>query len=200
MGKQNFESFYRTIKSELDGKTTGKISYYSDKFESGKSYAGAIIYAIDGEFKWKNESGRAKGQNCRSFYVIIQCTDNWPEEAKNRARGSGLVHDYLIKNVLGIEHSEEIQGKKRICCGGFSYCDGKLKFSSIWLNQTNQWGCNTDGEKYLSDVERLLIKYCFEQWKNNGIHHIFEIPNSLDSQLSGYQALQVVLPKEGWWM
>ena len=59
------------------------------------------------------------GREEEAFMFIIQSTDNWPEEAQGRARGQGLVHDYLIKNVLGIERGEEINNKKRICCGGF---------------------------------------------------------------------------------
>ena len=201
MGKQNFESFYKQIKSKMlsdFGKVTGKISLYGDKFEPGKNYAGVIIYAIDGNFTWQNASGRASGQRGRSLYVIIQCTDNWPEEARTRARGSGMVHDYLIKNVLGIDHDQEVNGKKKICCGGFAYQEGKLKFSSIWLNQTDQMGCDSDGSKYLSDAERVLVKYCFEQYKSNGVHHVFEISDHINDQLSGYQCLQQIPPKEGY--
>lgn len=203
MGKKDFNNFYKKIKSELSsefGKATVKISLYGDIFDPNKSYAGAIIYAIDGKFKWVNNGGKAKGQRGRSFYVIIQCTDNWPEEARGRA-GCGLVHDYLIKNTLGINHSDSNDdGKKRVCCGGFGYRDKKLKFSSVWLNASDQLGCISDGEKYLSDFERVLVKYCFEQYMKKGLHHVFEIPEYTDKQLLGLQALQEIPSKEGCWI
>jgi hypothetical protein len=53
MGKRNFTNFYNKISSELIskfGKVTGKISLYGDVFDPTKSYAGAIVYAIDGKF------------------------------------------------------------------------------------------------------------------------------------------------------
>jgi hypothetical protein len=203
MGKENFQEFYEQIEEEMlsnYGEVTVKISHYSsDKFNPKKNYAGAIIYAIDGEFEWLNEKGKASGWWGRSFYVIIQCTDNWPAYAFGRA-GKGMVHDYLIEDIFGIAHSDEINGKKRICCGGFGYRDGHLKFSSIWLNQTNQMGCDNDGSKYLSDAERVLIRYCFEQRKEHGERHVFEIPNWLSDQLSGRQCLQEVPSKEGCWI
>jgi hypothetical protein len=58
-------------------------------------------------------------------------------------------------------------------------------------------GCEHDGTKYLSDAERVLVKHCFEQYKLNGIHKIFEIPTDLDEQLSGKKDLQNVPPMEG---
>ena len=201
MGKQSFEVLYRQIRTEMlneFGKITGKISLYGDKFDPNKNYAGMIVYAIDGKFKWVNTDGKANGQRGRSFYVVIQCTDNWPEEARGRA-GSGLVHDYLIKYTLGIEHSQVNEsGQRRVCCGGFGYCDKKLKFSSAWLNGSDQIGCKSDRLKYLSDLERVLVKYCFEEYMKNGLHHIFEIPNHIDRHLLNYECLQEVPPKEGY--
>jgi hypothetical protein len=79
MGKRNFQEIYKQIEAEMlrnSSKVTGKISYYgSDKFNPKKNYAGMIIYAIDGKFEWQNSGGQAKGHKGRSFYVIIQCTD-----------------------------------------------------------------------------------------------------------------------------
>ena len=74
-GKKNFTSFYKNIKSKL-GKITCKISYFSDNFDPNKNYAGMIIYAVDGQFQWLNDAGKAKGWKGRSFYIAIQCTDD----------------------------------------------------------------------------------------------------------------------------
>jgi hypothetical protein len=77
-----------------------------------------------------NGSGRAKGYKGRSFYVVIQCTNNWPNEAFKRA-GKVMVHDHIIKNVLGIEYDQTNKNEqRRVCCGGFAYHEKKLKISS----------------------------------------------------------------------
>ncbi|CAF1253092.1 unnamed protein product [Adineta steineri] len=142
---------YQCIKRKL-GTVTCKISYFCDEFDESKNYAGAIIYSIDGEYEWKNkEGGKANGFKGRSFYLIIQCTNDWPESYLKEA-GKGRVHDYLLKNVLGIDYNQ-----KRIACGGFAYVNGELKFSSIWLNRINQTGAESDGDKMLSEPEKDLI-------------------------------------------
>jgi hypothetical protein len=47
-------------------------------------------------------------------------------------------------------------------------------------------GCKTDGEKNLSNLERVLVEYCFEEYKKNGTDHVFKIPNHIDRQLVGH--------------
>lgn len=176
-GKKNFNQLYKRIKSELK-EITCKISAYSDEFEEGKNYAGMIVYSLDDQFKWRNDKGRARGQNGRSFYIVIQCTDEWPSEVFKEAK-QGRVHDYLIRNTLGIEYNQKI-----VCCGGFSYHDRKLKHSSVWLNGVDQKGSRTDGSKYLSDSEKVLVEYCFEKYKELGINKVFELPERIDRLLS----------------
>ncbi|UJR34797.1 hypothetical protein I4U23_027578 [Adineta vaga] len=152
MGKKHFGRLYRRIREKL-GTITCKISHFCDEFDESCNYAGAIIYAIDGEYKWKNDSGgKADGFKGRSFYLIIQCTDDWPESCLNDV-GQGRVHDYLLKNVLGIDYHRD-----RIACGGFSYVDGKLKYNSIWLNASDQEGAESNGDKMLSDKEKMSNK------------------------------------------
>ena len=96
-----------------------------------------------------------------------------------KAAGQGRVHDYLLKNVLGIDYV-----RNRIACGGFAYVNGELKFSSIWLNQANQTGAETDGSKYLSATEKILVAYCFNEYREHGRNHQFSIPSSIDRLLS----------------
>src|SRR5439155_9241958 len=52
-GRSDFKALYRQIKRDLMGgsKPTCKISCCSDNFDSSKFYAGAIIYAVKGEFE-----------------------------------------------------------------------------------------------------------------------------------------------------
>ena len=109
--------------------------------------------------------------------MIIQCTDYWPSDVLKEA-GQGRVHDYLLKNVLGIDYN---QG--RIACGGFSYHKGELKFSSVWLNSNNQIGAESDGDKMLSILERSLVRYCFKQYKLYGKNHTFEAPFFIGASL-----------------
>ncbi|CAF4199068.1 unnamed protein product [Adineta steineri] len=147
---------YQCIKRKL-GTVTCKISHFSDdfdEFDEEKNYAGAIISSIDGKYEWKNEAvgGKANGFKGRSFYLIIQCTDDWPESCL-KAAGEGRVHDYLLKNVLGINYDQD-----RIACGGFAYFQGKLKFSSVWLNANDQIGAETDENEMLSEPEKDLVK------------------------------------------
>lgn len=124
------------------------------------------------------EGGKASGYKGRSFYIIIQCTDGWPEEHL-KAAGQGRVHDYLLRNVLGINFDQD-----RIACGGFAYVNGQLKFSSIWLNSRDQSGVKSDGNKMLSDAEKTLVIYCFNEYKRHGKNHTFEIPSHIDQSLS----------------
>lgn len=123
------------------------------------------------------EGGRAYGSRGRGFYVIIQCTDDWPEEYY-RSTGQGTVHYYLLRNVMGIEPDAA-----RIACGGFAYLMGDLRFSSISLNSTDQFGAESDGSKYLSDPEEVLVRYCWQQYKMYGPHQRFSIPISIDQLL-----------------
>ncbi|CAF4746656.1 unnamed protein product, partial [Rotaria socialis] len=162
MGKKNFKDLYRRVKGE-HGNVTCEISVFSDNFNPLLRYAGVIIYSIDGKFEWENygehiedTGGKAYGRRGRSFYIIIQCTDNWSDDYYKPV-GQGTVHDYLLKNVMGIESDQ-----KRIACGGFAYLFHELKFSSIWLNGTDQTDAESDGDRYLSDSEKILVAYCWE--------------------------------------
>ena len=92
--------------------------------------------------------------------------------------GQGTVHDYLLKNVLGIESDQN-----RIACGGFAYLFGELRFSSVWLNGTSQFAAETDGSRYLSDPEKILVNYCWEEYIKHGASHVFTIPFFIDQQL-----------------
>lgn len=176
-GRQNFKSLYRSVKSQL-GRPSCKVSFFSDNFDSSKNYAGMIVYAVNGSFNWMNTGGRASGYKGRSFYIIVQCTNNWPSDVL-RDVGQGRVHHYLIKNTLGFDYDQDL-----VCCGGFSYVNGSLKFSSVWLNGRNQVGCSSDGSKYLSGPEQTLVEYCFEQYKSRGRNSTFSIPDYIDRQLS----------------
>lgn len=123
------------------------------------------------------EGGKDIGRRRKSFYIIIQCTDEWPKEYYKEV-GQGTVHDYLLKNVLGMDSDQ-----KRIACGGFAYLLGQLKFSSMWLNGTDQADAPTDGSRYLSEPEKALVTYCWEEYKRHGTEHVFPIPFSIDELL-----------------
>ena len=86
------------------------------------------------------------------------------------------MHSYLRKTVFG-------KDSNTICCGGFAWHEKELKFSSIWLNKEEQTGSKSDGSQYLSDKEKILVRYCVEQWKLHGSHHIFAIPSYIENQI-----------------
>ena len=124
-------------------------------------------------------AGKAKGYNGRSFYVAIQSTMDWPQSEQNEV-GNGRVHSYLIKNVLGQNH-----GDHNVCCGGFAFHDGKLKYSSWWLNSNDQTGGKSDGGKNLSEGEKAIVKYVFDQWKRKGVHVVLELPSWIEKSIIG---------------
>lgn len=181
MGKKNFPAIYVEATKELGGRPTMKVSHFADKYDASKNYAGVIVYHNEGSFRWFNKSGIAKGYKGRAFYVIFQCTDYWPDQAFRRA-GEGKVHDYLYRLLFDNDFSE-----KKTCCGGFAVMQGKLKYSSIWLNMqsSNQYRHKwaSDGSKMLSDGERLLVDLVFNRWKVNGTGKVIDIPDSVDSAM-----------------
>lgn len=124
------------------------------------------------------KGGKANGYNGRSFYIIIQCTDQWSVEYRMES-GQDHVHDYLLKNVMGLDYDQS-----RITCGGFSYVNGELKFTSAWLNTKDQKDVKSDGNKMLSEAEKILVTFCFNEYKSQGSHHIFPISPFVDEQLS----------------
>lgn len=72
---------------------------------------------------------------------------------------------------------------KRISCGGFAYLFGELRFSSVWLNGTDQLHGETDGDRYLSQPEKILVNYCWEEYKRNGVNRFFSIPDFIDEDI-----------------
>eukprot|EP01084_Bolivina_argentea_P134514 237258_1 len=177
MGKKDFGGIYKAAKNEF-GAMTLKISLFSDDYENGKNYAGLIIYKIDGKVRWKNPGGKCGGYSCRSGYIIIMCTDNYPSDAYKRA-GQGLIHDYLIKASIGIEYSQD-----RVCCSGFGYHNNKLSFSSAWLNGRNQNGGQSDGKSNLSYKEQKLVEYAWQQFKIKKRGAVMQIPQWLNNTLT----------------
>ena len=86
---------------------------------------------------------------------------------------------------MGVKKEDQ---PNRFCRAGFAYHEGKLKFHSWWLNSGVHGCCNADypsnGDLDLSELEKKLVRFVFEQWKLKGKHSIFEIPESLDRELS----------------
>jgi len=173
MGKKNFSSLYKQSRDEL-GNATLKVSSLCDAYNPSGNYAGLIVYHHGGKFKWKNTKGVAKGYNCRSFYILIQCTDEWKASDFRRA-GQGYVHDKVYTDVFGCSFQ-----KGQTCCGGFAVMRGVTKCSSSWLN--DQSSCKTsrswksDGNKDLSYGERTLVELGIEAWKRHGSDQVASIP------------------------
>ena len=177
MGKENFPDIYSKACLELDARPlTFKISDFSDSFDPKKNYAGLILYHHKGKHKWKNTAGVAKGYNCRSLYVLILCTDDWPTTAFKRA-GQGMVHDYLYKRMFG---RTACWKGGQTCCGGFSIMKGELLYSSKWLNKQSirksklPW--KHDGHKELSKEEKILVSLAVTTWKDYGPNAIKVVP------------------------
>jgi len=180
MGKKNFSStHYLPAKRTFGGKMSLKISYFSDKYKAQGKFAGVIMYSWKGQFQWQNTH---KGHRGRAFYVALLDTSKWPAHAFRRA-GQGMVHDYMFKETFG----EDFQANTA-SVGGFAVIDGKIRYSSIWLNKTsntsypNKW--YSDDSQYLSQGEQELVTFAVQEWAKHGPHHICEIPGWLDQKLS----------------
>ncbi|CAF3569193.1 unnamed protein product, partial [Rotaria socialis] len=107
----------------------------------------------------------------------MKCMDNWPPEYRTPS-GQERAHDYLLKSIMGVQYDPT-----RISCGGFFYIHGELVYNCTWLNMRDQQGARSDGKKALSHPEKLLVDYCFNQYKEYGKHHVFQISSALDEAL-----------------
>lgn len=162
MGKKDFES---KILSRLGNNFTCKISYYSDVYESSGRFAGIIIYHYSNDLNWTT----SKGHKARGCYILIQNTAKWPAGAIHDRAGQGMVHDYLYKYITNNEYS---QLPNAVCCGGFAVDKGLTKYSSIWLNKTNNTSCafpwESDNDKNLSAKEKQIVDQAIQEWKQKG--------------------------------
>ncbi len=174
-GKRNFKDICENAKRKFQSynrNITGRISCDSDSFYSWKEYAGAIIYSINGEYKWENSGGEAKGRTGWCFYVIIKCTNDWPDDDKTDT-GNGVVHRSLIRRGLGFD----INNTTAICGGGFAWRNGGKRYGSWSLNDRNTIGGVSDDNRQLSPAEIKLVDYCWDQYTSNGSSHTFDIPS-----------------------
>jgi hypothetical protein len=183
MGKHNFNQIYKAAAQDLGHRPTIKISAYCDTYSPNRNYAGIIIYHTYGQFEWKQRPGQgvAGGFRGRAFYVLILCTDDWPESARRDA-GQGRVHDYLYRQYFAMEYS---YGKT--CCGGFSVQNGQTCYSSVWLNMQagsqKRLAWQSDGSKNLSTHEKSLVDIAVEEWKCRGSNIVVRVPDWLHSQI-----------------
>merc|ERR1719433_149125 len=128
MGKTKFsQTVYKPACDELyDGSApTLKISHFSDPYQPGKNFAIVIMYGWNGEVTWFNKH---KGYRGRFLYVAFSNTSEWTAD-RFREAGRGRVHNFTFKDTFGEEWSD-----RKACCAGASISEGKLKFSSAWLN------------------------------------------------------------------
>lgn len=183
-GKRYFYELYRKIRNKL-GWPTIKISCDSDAYrnEEDYNYACAMIYAMNGEFKWENLRGDACGRNGKSFYVIIKITNFWPSGSQ-RPRGAGMVHHYLIEKALGYE----IDNSNFVCGAGFAWNNKEFRATSYYMNQYNQnWSfCENDtSSDQLSEYEEKIARFIWEKYKecNGDFSKTYYIPDDIDRAL-----------------
>jgi len=182
MGKSDFKTLCKKAQEEIGSPLTLKVSAFSDTYDISKNYAGMIIYAVDGKFNWINTAGDTKGYKGRSFYFGILDTSKYPTQELLRDVGTGRVHHYLILKLTGREYTQDT-----VCCGGFAIHEGKLKYSSVWLNARDQYPKDSfgksDGDKMLSASERELYGFAVEKWKINGSNKAHDLSDTLKAKL-----------------
>jgi len=176
-GKVDFSTLYKKITNKL-GWPTLKISCDSDEYRgSDYNYVGALIYAMDGEFTWKNSCGDALNRNGRSFYTIIRISDSpyWREEVGQQ--GQGAYHTPLIWKALGYN----VDTGYTVCGGGFGCRKGdNLRFSSYPMNgKDKDWGfCKNDSDSTMSYWEQEVVKFIWKKYKvcNGNFNETYHIP------------------------
>jgi hypothetical protein len=174
MGKKDFQIFIQQAQAYNGGIVPMKISYFSDLFDPQKNFAGLIVYHVDGQFEWQQDSsGKTAGFKGRSFYIVIQDTGKWPETQFKRA-GQGMIHDHILKSNIGIT-----KDSNRVCCAGFAVMNGVTKYSSIWLNKTENASSPmpwySDGDKMMSSLESQILDFAVSEWKNRGKNITFGV-------------------------
>jgi len=182
MGKKDLSKLYKAAKRQ-NGVDSCKSSYFCDEFEPNEDYAGLVIYAVDGSFKWRNNSGVSSGYKGQAFQLIIVKSSKLERYFEG---GCGRVHVALLKYLLGDVNPDNVM------CTGFAIARSSvrgaqpiLRFSSVVMNGQNQKGVGgeTDGSKYCSQLEQELVTYMVGHWKANGKHKIFAFPYSLQRKL-----------------
>ena len=99
MGKKNWSiTHYRAAETELGERPKVKISVHCDPYDANANFAGIIIYASKGSFKWTKDQ-TVTGWDGRFAYVMIKDTGKWIESEFNQA-GQGRVHDAMFKKVM----------------------------------------------------------------------------------------------------
>lgn len=202
MGKENFADIYNKAKEATASDVLScRISGWSDSFQDDPNgmYAGIVIYSKHDGYEWQHvrdgKNGEKTNFKARSFYVIIQNTAKWTQEAIHSRVGEGRVHDHLYKTLCGEEFTQ-----KTYCCGGFSMRCGVPNYSSAWLNCSErkdsllQW--KTDKSKYLSAGERAVVNFAIYSWITNGPNNTFQIGKdaSCPVERAIYQAAAVENP------
>jgi len=196
MGKTDFvTTHYQAICNELyQGRApTLKISHFSDPYEPGKNYAVVNMYHWKGKSTWHNPK---LGFDGRFLYVAFSCTDNWDGRFFQRA-GQGMVHDHIFKETFGESYSSG-----QASCGGGAVHQGRLKFSSAWLNcaqstSTSPYSATTDGSKYMTNEERHLLTFAARMWVEKGRNSTHKIPEDLHKSLMGTGAPLDDVNKDG---
>jgi len=188
MGKKNFvATHYRPICNELynGAAPTLKISYFGDDYVAGHNFAIVIMYHWRGKATWYNSHKGFKG---RFLYVAFQDTNLWQGD-KFEQQGNGVVHNHIFKDTFGEDY-----GDNKASVGGAGIKDGKLKFSSLFLNTKSSndasysYKWEADGSQYLSNEERALVAFATKMWMAHGKHTVHTIPSRLHDVLMGRRA------------
>ena len=165
MGKKNFDSEIRSRFADGRGNFSCKVSYFSDTYDKSARFAGVIIYHFEDELEWVTP----KGHNAKGCYAVIQDTSKWPDGVIHDRAGQGRVHDYLYKYITDVDFEV---GPNAVCCGGFAVDRGTTKYSSVFLNDTNNYSCTypweSDKKKYLSPSEIAIVDKVVREWKSRG--------------------------------
>jgi hypothetical protein len=99
MGKKDFNATLYSKACRAEGsRPTLRVSELSDRYNPNKNFAGIVLWAHDGEFRWSKDKSNTNYSG-RFGYVMIKSTDDWSADDFQRA-GQGMVHDKMFRTVL----------------------------------------------------------------------------------------------------
>eukprot|EP00955_Chlamydomonas_euryale_P106506 365707-Chlamydomonas_euryale.AAC.38 len=156
MGKSDFSMIYRAAHNALGERPSIHVSSSSDRYDSGRNFAGIVVYNRNSSFTWCSMDGCDRGRTSRAFYFVIGDTSGW-----------SAVHGQLYQKFFGL-----VDERGGTCCGGFAIMNGISKYNSGSFNITScnvgsyQW--HTDGQSCLSPSETLLVQQAIQAWKELG--------------------------------
>lgn len=138
--------------------STIRLSCESHLYESGKNFAGFILYGLEVEGKVLQD-WRLNGKHCKSAYFVVQSTDS-DEVKRFIGRAPGQVHGAVYWNVFG-----EGAVVSNAIGEGFALKGRKYKWNSVTFNANSD--SYHDGRRVISRLAKKCVRKILDDWQLN---------------------------------